>query len=513
VNQQKALTDYNAFRKLCLVNSASAIRAADELVGKQLNHIAYHLCVLSIEELGKIFAGYHEFVRSEEWGKDAPNYGFDDHIKKLFWAVWGPTIGQEIISNETWKENQQMATKLHQRRLELLYTGIADTQPAADKIDDAEVAELLAFAKSRLALAEVEGEADPDETPNPQHEWFHGAVAESNKRKFIFGQASMEKLIELGNTHAWIVYLQEHFQQLEQEMASLVENARKQTTIDDTADFVPKWRIKIKLYSTSHAIKQTVLNQINVEGDMVKLTRGSDPHTLLVELTLPSVVPITAVWHQGWFLSKLYAAALNIGTNGFFYWHATTDTERYFESIVDMESGKHVDARILSGLALNWEDQKRKVHLNHLAVTKMVFEYFLQLRDGKITGAMNRYQQALALMAKSDLHARFEPQVFQLFFQALKICLTETAQPDPAATIKDMAWKEMEGMAHTRHSLDKMIDLGYELEANNQPLSQPITLAEVILMKQYAGFHFMTLAARLQQNDPTAKLVLDEGML
>jgi AbiV family abortive infection protein len=53
------IAQYNTFRKLCLINAESAINSAELLINKDANHIVYHLLVLVIEEVGKIFVGFN----------------------------------------------------------------------------------------------------------------------------------------------------------------------------------------------------------------------------------------------------------------------------------------------------------------------------------------------------------------------------------------------------------------------------------------------------------------------
>jgi AbiV family abortive infection protein len=506
------IAQYNTFRKLCLINAESAINSAELLINKDANHIVYHLLVLVIEEVGKIFVGFNEFVREEQWDKENPNFGFDDHIKKLFWAILGPTIGKEVITKVEWEENQKMASTLHQRRLNSLYTAISDTVPAYSKISDDDVTQLLSFAKARLNLAKMEGEVDPTLVDNSDIEWLAAANRDPLKRNFIFGKESQEKLFEIGNPRLWVAWLKDYYEKKNQAMTQLIEKEIARDITEDKKIDTPKWKMKIKLVTPSHSIPQKVLNEFNKVGYTIfKLYKGGDNHTLLVEFSFPASISVKTLWQHGWLLSKFYVGALNAATNGFFYWNVNIDTEKYFETIRDIENNQWLSATLESGLKLNWEERKMVVSTNHLHIAKMIFDYFVQIRDRNLFISVNKYLEALALLSKSDIHSRFEYQVFRLFFSSLTDAVMATYKGEPYTNMAEALYPQLEKMIKTKTEFERIIALGYELQQEKPVLKQPITLAEVILIKQYCGFYFMTLAARKLHNDDSLALVLQEG--
>ena len=79
----EVLKQYNKFRNLCLKNAENALTVAESLMGRNSNHIAYHLTVLGLEEIGKIFLGWCILNQEENWGKEQPSIPIDDHVKKL----------------------------------------------------------------------------------------------------------------------------------------------------------------------------------------------------------------------------------------------------------------------------------------------------------------------------------------------------------------------------------------------------------------------------------------------
>lgn len=513
MSQKEALARYNSFRKLCLINAEANIKAAVVLTNQAVNHVAFHLLVLAIEEIGKIFVGFNELVKDTRRHADAPNFGFDDHVKKLFWAIWGPLIGTEAISKEQWEEIQRMATDLHEQRLASLYTALDDTVAATDKITDEELVSLFSFARARLELAKLEGEADIHQSDNLDMDWFARAVDEPERRRYIFGTESQAKLLELGNPRLWVAWLKSRYEEEAASLAALMEAEMQQERVQDLDKVEPRWKIKIKLHSPSHTIRQNILDEANKNYRGIQLFKGGGTQTLLVEFTLGANTPITQLWQQGWTISKLYVGALNACSNGIFYWNVMTDREKYYESIKDLQHNKMVDARLEAGLELAWSQRKMGLNFEHLMMTKTVFEYFLTIRKGSLMQAVWRYFEGLALLAKSDMHARFEPQMFHLFFIALCESVSEVEKLDAGANITEIAHRNMEKMVGAKATFEATLALGYELQEKGPAAAPRITLSEVILMKQYCGFYFMTLAVRSLYNDDTMSLVLKEGEL
>jgi hypothetical protein len=140
-----------------------------------------------------------------------------------------------------------------------------------------------------------------------------------------------------------------------------------------------------------------------------------------------------------------------------------------------------------------------------------IYNYFVQIRDRALFISVNKYLEALALLSKSDIHSRFEYQVFRLFFSSLTDAVAATYKGDSYTSVAEVLYPQLEKMIKTKTEFERIIALGYALQQEKPVLEQPITLAEVILMKQYSGFYFMTLAVRKLHNDDSLALVLQEG--
>jgi AbiV family abortive infection protein len=77
----------------CRSHAQDLFDGAKLLREKSLPNLAYHLATLALEELGKA-----QLIGMKSFAKDDADswYGkqFDDHIKKLFWALWGQLLAQ-----------------------------------------------------------------------------------------------------------------------------------------------------------------------------------------------------------------------------------------------------------------------------------------------------------------------------------------------------------------------------------------------------------------------------------
>ena len=90
------LTEIEVSAKDCLSNAEQHLAAAKALrgLGADFNHIAYHNAVICIEEVGKALILQMTLTAGEKQST-LTNY-LDDHVKKLFWALWSP---REPLSN------------------------------------------------------------------------------------------------------------------------------------------------------------------------------------------------------------------------------------------------------------------------------------------------------------------------------------------------------------------------------------------------------------------------------
>lgn len=505
--KDEKLIRFNVFRKLCLSNSEDALRSAEILLDKKVNHIVFHLSVLAMEEIGKIFIGWYQLTSEEKWGKEKHNIPLDDHIKKLFWAIWGPTLGKEKITKEHLDEINNMASNLHAKRLDGLYTDLLDEQASSTKISDDEAKELVQFVRSRLELAKIEGEVKEEIEINEDMNWFIQATDNSVRRIFIFGNEAQEKLAELGDATQWISWLRKYYEKEEADLNLLMEEELKRKEFVEQK-YKDKWKMKLKIISPSHSIRANIFNSFNQRYKFISLSKGGDNHTLIIEMIFGQNITAINLWQHGWFASKLFVAALNVSTNGIFYWNINVDSDKYYERIQDLESDKQLSVKLENGFKLDWKSRGLVLTEEHLHLAFIVFDYFSSFLGKDEFKPIDEYISGLGMLAKIDIHLRFEEEVFKLFYNSLKNALVNNEDYDSIKDIKDFAYEQINKIITDREEFYLIMSLGEQLQEKQKQLPKAISLTEVIAIKQYCGVYLMTLAARRLYNDKNLRLTL-----
>jgi len=491
----------NNFRRVCLKNAGDLLKAANLLLKQKIDHAAFHLSTLALEEIGKISLMSMRFI-SEEYSEQR-EIGFDveDHEKKLFWAIWGFSFGSQKITRKQIQEQQGLAKSIHERRKQYLYTDPQNPTTWQAKMHKGESKMLYDFVYARYMYEEnITGmQVNMSKEEKEELKWFLDATDDPEKRKQIFGSKSQEKLIQLGDVKKWIKWLKRIYNKHQEEMFKLTkaEIERKKPKTKKEA-LKPKWRIKIKIISPSHSIRNSALSKFNNYSDYIKLYKAGT-NTLVIDIILSKAVPIQGLWEHGWGVARMFIAALNIATRGFFWWNIPIDTSRYYEEIRDLEKNAKVRIERNPKLSLNWKKLKWVLGSRELNITFLVFNYIIHLWAKKQTEAVDYYVRGISLLAKNDIHLRLELNAFEQFFQAVKIAMKTNGHWDGQSDLKIALHKQISWFYRNRTTdIDKMIDLALEVEVEHRA-SQEITLTEVIAMKTYCDVYFLKLAKDYEQ--------------
>jgi AbiV family abortive infection protein len=243
--------------KTCLDHSESLLISAEALQNGAPN-IAYHLTALSLEEIGKAgimgmsyTAERHSGERPGQFKKYA-----EDHVRKLFWAIWSPSLGQTVITPEQVLEIQGFATAVHNKRLQGLYFDFDSDALAApkDAVSPSELQQLISLTRSRLQLERLRDIQEPPSDRVELMTWFLTATEDQEKRNRIMGKAAMEKLAELKDPSAWMKWLRQEFQRQDVACRKMLEEELRRPP--GGASGKDKWRFRIRLRTESHSIRQ-----------------------------------------------------------------------------------------------------------------------------------------------------------------------------------------------------------------------------------------------------------------
>ena len=153
INEKK-----NRIIQNCLENAESLISSAEELKEKEgRSHIAFTLAALSLEETGKASLLKSAFAIEEldVVLEEEKSLGLDDHIKKLFWAFWGASFEKEKVTKEMIEQYQGLASSIHNKRLEYLYTSTTDVSRPEITYED--LNNIIKLARARLMMEKSYG--------------------------------------------------------------------------------------------------------------------------------------------------------------------------------------------------------------------------------------------------------------------------------------------------------------------------------------------------------------------
>ncbi len=493
------------FRSLSLQNAEDALKSAEYLRGKNVNHISYHLSLLALEEIGKIFMFWMKVNRKETSLFDEQmNIEMDDHPRKLFFAIWAPSIGTELITKEQMEESRFMASTLHENRINSLYGDTSDIIISANKIKDEEVNQIIDFTKARLNLAKTEGEINEDEEPSTNWKWLMLYLEKPSGRNIVFGKTAQKKLIELNDANEWIQWLKVSYESEQTELLDLTkkELVREQPTDGDV--ITPKWEITFTITTPSHSTRPNVLTAINKFERPIKLLSTKDKHTIIIKSTLGTNVSLKDIWDVGWNSCKLFVASLNIGANGIFYWNTVINTERYQDYITDLESNKRLDARLVTPLTFDWKEQKLVLTEQNLHLAFIAYEYLVQIQDMNEARPIHEYLSAIGMLAKTDIHLRLEVSVFLSFYEAFLLAI-KTHENISTADIIEIGYFQIQGMQKDKEEFNEIMKLAKELQEKNT-LLRYIAYKDVLAIKRYCEYYFLTIAVRRKQNDKTIRL-------
>jgi AbiV family abortive infection protein len=409
----------------CLEHAIELLDTAGQALDDGKHHIAYQLAALAIEEFGKADLLAVNHIASQQ---GTPSRRFQeqttDHVRKLWWALWTHLFAQGKLSHKIIRETQGRAKEIDQKRREAAYVGVdvEDFKPPKECVTEEEARELIA-----LVAAMIEQEFKRLRPPEPEDRealaWFMVASEDVEKRKLIVGPGSLEKLGEFGNVPDWMRWLKKIFDEQEANNQELMQKELKRERPEGEDQFEHKWRLKVRLVCASHSIaRQQILNTWNDEVDWIKLNRVDRRKDALdVDFFLPAGVPIHGLWQTGFDVSRKFAAALNIGSFGFFWWNMADHLAAYYEKVIDLESDVQVQIERNPALKIDW----RRGTLDEQALRNTQLLFATLVRMGEMPLALQYYLSGVAALSKIDVHFQLEQECFMQFIGALNTGLKD----------------------------------------------------------------------------------------
>lgn len=470
----------------CLVNARALLDSAKAVRAIGHHNIAYHLATLSLEEMGK-----RELYQIQDAARtvgDPPtwqNNAVQDHVKKLFWCLYSLGTIPDSIDQTQFFEKRNAAADIHANRLAGLYV---DTDEGVLNVPSQAVSTKQAVALINLAdvLVRKGEEQEPRDVSQEEIDiqaWFLDATDDPERRKRIFTSQSFERLRELNDVAAWTREMKVTLEAEEDSLKALAEREMLRTPATDTSSRKDRWKIRIRIETSSNSIRPVFLKKWNDNVTWIKMIPVQGEHKkdhLLVEFTLGDDAPVQALWPLGFTLSLRLIIALNLATSGFWWWRQAPNRIKYYESITDLES-KH-------GVELDPQDFsifQRSVALTEVHADTLVTCLTALPEDphDPVRGASYAaYLGGLQFLALNCITWRSEQWAFGQFFLAFKGLVVEanyvqSNEPTSGAVARflDDKYPSLDRPDH-KH----LVNLSGAVEAGSNPA---VKLADVYLMK------------------------------
>ena len=406
----------------CRSHAQDLFDGAKLLREKSLPNLAYHLATLALEELGKAqLIGMKSFAEDEAdswYGKQ-----FDDHIKKLFWALWGQFLAQPPDPKEI-ERLRGTATIIHNNRMRGLYVEATADDFVAPKeaVTDEVLAPLMTLVEAKLALHPSLQGVDYKQEDLDLLNWFSNATDVPEKRNFIFSKTSFDKMAEVGPKE-WLAWVRDELEKASANaMASLQKEMARGFTEGEEGQ-QEKWELKVRLFSQSHSVRPKPLNRWNEKVTWIKLypVNGKKNHFDVI-LKIPKFITIQAVYHVGYGYSNLLLAALNIASSGLLWWHEPKNLSTFYESLVDKENQMTGVIGRAPELKLGWPPAVLDEAILDRAIT--AFAMMPQPYDPpEASEALSHYMTGVGYIAKTDVFLQFEVQAYGAFLSAARSAL------------------------------------------------------------------------------------------
>jgi AbiV family abortive infection protein len=398
---------------------AQDLLGAAKLLQDDFPHLAYHFAVLALEEIGRgVLLVVRASVTETDSSTGALADAMEDHVQKLFWALWSPSRADWISGGQI-EEFRELARAIHERRKSGLYFDPTAAAPPREAVTAEETKTVIGLAEARLGMETTKRWVPVGAEQAENVRIFSEAVTDPRWREFVFSGPSLLKLTELRDVPSWIAWLREQIEDSERNAREAAEHELARVAPEGAEErLAEKWSMELRMFSDTHSIRQSTLNGWNDGVDWVKFRRA-DANQLIVQFTLPSGVLVTALWGTAYTLALQLLLSLNIGTTGFFWWRRRDDLATFFENLRDLETGDGVVIERSPSLKIEWGD--RNV-LNDVALSRVMTCFAMMPRDGNdpVVQALGHYVRGLALIAKTDIHIQFNTNVVQEFYLALR---------------------------------------------------------------------------------------------
>lgn len=478
-------------KNACLQHAEDLLKASNVVFKENLFNIAYHLSVVALEEIGKACLFVVSNMQNLEYTTNRVK-NIDDHIKKIFWALFDIAFTNEILTAKTLENYSKIAHVIHDLRLKSMYVDVIDGNIS---IPNASVTEEQAVDMMNLVSARLENEkarnyTEIDEESKKLLEWFLCQTDNPDWSKYLYSRESLEMLSQLhGNAKQWILWLKEKYDKEMEETNKFLETEMNKEEHEVGEETFDKWKIKIRLVSQSHSIRQKTLNKWNEKCDWLKLKQGGDAKKkeLHVEYTFPNTITLSTLWWVGWAVARRLVVAINIGSGGFVWWQMPKYVDKYYcEKIYDIENNKHLDLKRTPSLTIDWGHRAiEEADINNIA---LAFASIPANSKSSYIKIYDYYYGGLTYLGINDINLQCEDSAFANFFLCLKeaVMLYEKILEENILTHLQEIFDE----ERLPQEISNVYNLGLKL-INKQGQRENYTLEKVGMIKIFCDAYLM----------------------
>lgn len=104
------------------------------------------------------------------------------------------------------------------------------------------------------------------------------------------------------------------------------------------------------------------------------------------------------------------------------------DPDKYYESVLDLESKKDFEASLVT--KLRWPKVNAVLTFDNLILAKLVNAYMVKMYSKPQFEPFFHYMTVMAMMAKNDIHLRFEFDMFNILFNTYKNTIIKNEHVD-----------------------------------------------------------------------------------
>lgn len=391
-------------RQLCLDHAQGFIEAADRLGSVGWPHIAYHLSLLALEEVGKASMLGARMINHASLDGSWIERSLESHRRKLQWAVWSPMVR---IDPADFEAARQFAERAHTLRLASLYVDAnADLTdiPPSEQVRKEDAEQALSLAQARLRYEQEHG--IPSGEVDDLTEWFLDTMADPDQSRLLLSKPFIAQYEALnGDARVWALWARAEFGRLDQENREILETELARPGAPK-GSAKPRWRANAAIYTPSHSLKSRVLARWNDQIEPVQLLWSGKKDQFTLQVTLHDNEALPSLAGRLISLTKLVLACLNIGSIGYFWFERPGFEKKMFKEVRDLVLNRPMEIRRGESF---WGDGRAVVltdkHIDHAIHCMMAFA---PLSDAEAEPIFKPYLDGLALIAKSDIFYSFD---------------------------------------------------------------------------------------------------------